>query len=71
MVAHLAALKMGPRRGLLFQDQRILLMIQALEAYRLEPFRSSFSFHWVDGGKCDLGVIRPFCYDTDWISPPR
>lgn len=32
-----------------------------------ETLRSSFSFHWVDGGKCDLGVIRPFCYDTDWI----
>lgn len=28
---------------------------------------ASFSFHWVRGGKCDLGVIRPFCYDTDWI----
>lgn len=32
-----------------------------------EAFRSSFSFHWVNGGKCDLGVIRPFCYGTDWI----
>lgn len=30
---------------------------------------SSFSFHWVEGGgKCDLGVVRPFCYGTDWIS---
>lgn len=28
---------------------------------------SSFKFHWVDGGKFDLGVMRPFCYDTDWI----
>ncbi|KAL2279712.1 hypothetical protein FJTKL_13253 [Diaporthe vaccinii] len=30
---------------------------------------SSFSFHWVEGGgKCNLGVVRPFCYGTDWIS---
>lgn len=28
---------------------------------------SSFNFHWVDGRKFDLGVMRPFCYDTDWI----
>lgn len=39
------------------------------ELMRTEPFNSSFSFHWVDGGKCDLGIIRPFCYDSDWICP--
>lgn len=39
------------------------------ELMRTEPFSSTFSFHWVDGGKCDLGVIRPFSYNSDWISP--
>lgn len=39
------------------------------ELLRTPEFGSSFSFHWVaEGGKCDLGVVRPFCYDTDWIS---
>lgn len=37
------------------------------ELMRTEPFSSSFSFYWIDGDKCDLGVIRPFCYETDWI----
>lgn len=39
------------------------------ELMRTEPFSSTFSFHWVDGGKCDLGVIRPFSYNSDWVSP--
>ncbi|KAG6353657.1 hypothetical protein INS49_005365 [Diaporthe citri] len=38
------------------------------ELVRTPAFGSSFSFHWFEGGKCDLGVVRPFCYDTDWIS---
>lgn len=38
------------------------------ELMRGPEFGSSFSFHWLKAGKCDLGVIRPFCYDTDWIS---
>ncbi|KKY37088.1 hypothetical protein UCDDA912_g02925 [Diaporthe ampelina] len=39
------------------------------ELIRNPAFGSSFNFHWVDGEKrCDLGVIRPFCYDTDWVS---
>lgn len=37
------------------------------ELMRTADFRGSFSFHWVNGGKCDLGVIRPFIYGTDWM----
>ncbi|KAK7702590.1 hypothetical protein SLS64_009553 [Diaporthe eres] len=38
------------------------------ELIRAPAFASSFSFHRLQAGQCDLGVIRPFCYDTDWIS---
>lgn len=29
---------------------------------------SSFEFHYLKGGECNLGTIRPFLYDTDWVS---
>lgn len=38
------------------------------ELTRTPGLGSSFNFHWMDGIKCNLGTIRPFHYDTDWIS---
>lgn len=38
------------------------------ELMRSPMLRSSFDFHYNQGDKCNLGTIRPFFYDTDWIS---
>lgn len=38
------------------------------ELMRDPEYGSSFNFHWMNGGMCDLGVVRPFRYDADWIS---
>lgn len=38
------------------------------EIMRSPTLSSSFDFHYMKGGKCNLGTIRPFYYDTDWIS---
>jgi hypothetical protein len=39
------------------------------ELMRYPELSSAFNFHWIkSSGKINLGTIRPFCYDTDWIS---
>lgn len=39
------------------------------ELVRHPAFGSSFKFHWADEqNRCDIGVMRPFCYETDWVS---
>lgn len=39
------------------------------ELLRMPDFVQAFRFHWLTAdGKCDLGIARPFCYDTDWLS---
>lgn len=39
------------------------------ELLRMPDFQQAFRFHWLTAdGKCDLGIARPFCYDTDWLS---
>jgi hypothetical protein len=38
------------------------------EIMRSPTLSSSFDFHYMKGGKCNLGTVRPFYYDTDWVS---
>ncbi|KAG8165952.1 hypothetical protein KVR01_004504 [Diaporthe batatas] len=38
------------------------------ELMRCPDFSSSFDFYYLKGGKCNAGTIRPFLYDTDWVS---
>lgn len=38
------------------------------ELMRSPVLGSSFDFHYNQGDRCNLGTIRPFFYDTDWIS---
>ena len=35
---------------------------------RSPTLSSSFNFHYMKRGKCNLGTVRPFYYDTDWVS---